>query len=1020
MLSNRKTHLILILAMVLPILGQAQYYNLAFRNYSSMDGLSQSEVNCVFEDKDGFLWIGTGYGLTLYDGKEFKNYYNRVDDTTSIGGNFIVDIAQDKKGYLWFSIYNSGISRLNPVNKKFENYQPSRKKNGVISDKMNSLLVDNYDKVWASSPEGLSIYDGKTASFYNISSIIPGEKFSINCMEKDATGRIWLGTANKIFYSDGDVRQIREVKKNLALNGINSFQFDNRNSGWLATDEGLFNFELTGQDSITLVRPAFFKDRKRVKDIEFDGDGNLWIGMRTEGLAIYFPKTGFFDQLREDYSSSRGLMSNRITDLYYDNSGGMWISGENGLQSFHNAAQKFNIYPGLSNVSDMIRGSTIYGLYVENDLFLLATSGGVIAYNRLNSHYLPIDIRHELKNASIRFRNVQKEENDKWWVTSDHGLFELVRNGKGFILQRPSSLKDPVFRTRSFRNYLKTGNSYWFATTDDGVIRYDKFKGIQEWLKHDERNTLSIPDAIINKITYDRDGNLMVGHDYGLSILYKGARNFESYIYGEGLGKGLSNKQVYDMFDDGDKIWIATFGGGMNILDKKTKKITYLTKNNGLCDDAVYNIMPENDSILWLATNKGLSRLDTRSLSFRNYEKNDGMPSEEFNMLSAYKNSKGEIFMGCVAGAISFHPDNLAKNTLLPGVTLTRIRRSGAYLDDSTTAVINRDRKIETKFGEDLFLEFSPMTFYGVSEPELTYRILELGQEWKVGEAGGLLPLVKYEPGDYTIEIRMKNYAGSESSKSWTLSYTVLPPIWKTLGFRISLIFVLMLLSYLAVRAYISRRLERQRVMFLRQQAVEQERSRISAELHDDIGGGLTAIRLLSEMSLEQESNIATSRYLQKISSSSNELIQKMNEIVWALNINNDNLQSLIAYTRQYAVSYMDDLNIACHFDTPQNIPEVTVNGKNRRSVFLLVKESLNNVVKHAQCSQVDVRIDIDDSLHIEIADNGKGFQKDKTGRGNGLNNMRKRVQAMKGQMDILNGNGTTIVFDIPVRNLNA
>ncbi|HEX5669335.1 MAG TPA: two-component regulator propeller domain-containing protein, partial [Chitinophagaceae bacterium] len=504
MLSNRNTYFFLILVLVVPIMAGAQYYNLNFRNYSSMDGLSQSEVNCVFEDNNGFLWIGTGYGLTLYDGKQFKNYYNQVNDSTSIGGNFVTDIAQDKKGYLWFSIYNSGISRLNPVNKKFENYQPSKKKKGIISDQMNTLLVDKYDKVWAASPDGLSVYDANTESFANISSLVPGQAFSIKCMEKDRTDMIWLGTDDRIYYSDGDVRNIREVKKNIPLNGINSFQFDSNNKGWVATREGLFSFVVTGPDSITLERPAFCPSRNQVKDIEFDGQGNLWIGMKTDGLAIYFPKTGFFDQLREDYNSSRGLLSNRIIDLYYDNSGGMWISGENGLQSFHNDAQKFNIYPGLSYVSDMIRGSTIYGLYVENDLFLLATSGGVIAYNRINNHYSPIEIRHELKNASIRFRDVKKEGENRWWITSDHGLFELLGSEKSFVLQRPAALKDPVFKSTSFRNYLRTGDSYWFATTDDGVIRYNKKAGIQEWLRHDERNTLSLPDVDINKITYDR------------------------------------------------------------------------------------------------------------------------------------------------------------------------------------------------------------------------------------------------------------------------------------------------------------------------------------------------------------------------------------------------------------------------------------------------------------------------------------------------------------------------------------
>jgi signal transduction histidine kinase len=202
---------------------------------------------------------------------------------------------------------------------------------------------------------------------------------------------------------------------------------------------------------------------------------------------------------------------------------------------------------------------------------------------------------------------------------------------------------------------------------------------------------------------------------------------------------------------------------------------------------------------------------------------------------------------------------------------------------------------------------------------------------------------------------------------------------------------------------------------------VEQERSRISAELHDDIGGGLTAIRLLSEMNLEKNTDASSRKYLEKISASSNELIQKMNEIVWALNINNDNLQSLVSYTRQYAVSYLDDLGIQCNVETTENIPDITVTGNNRRSVFLLVKEALNNIAKHAEASCVEIKFEVNSKLHIHVHDNGKGFSSNlQNVHGNGLVNMRRRIQKLRGEMKIINSKGTRIDFDIPIKNLNS
>jgi ligand-binding sensor domain-containing protein len=239
----------ILLLLARPVSGQ--YYNLTFRNYSSSTGLSQSEVECAYQDREGFLWIGTRYGLTRYDGKDFKTYFHHVDDPSSIGENFIIDISQDKYGDLWMAVYNSGISRLNPLNNKFENFRPEENKNSIISEKVSSLLIDSSGKIWAGTVEGLSVYDPVKKIFSNHRTAAgESNRLSISCMERDNNGNIWLGSTNALYYSTGDPSKIKRIKTSISPGEINSFQFDSTGRGWIAADGGLFYFLNNGLDSI--------------------------------------------------------------------------------------------------------------------------------------------------------------------------------------------------------------------------------------------------------------------------------------------------------------------------------------------------------------------------------------------------------------------------------------------------------------------------------------------------------------------------------------------------------------------------------------------------------------------------------------------------------------------------------------------------------------------------------------------------------------------------------------------------
>jgi signal transduction histidine kinase/ligand-binding sensor domain-containing protein len=1019
------TYIVVVFFLLVSNQSIAQYYNLTFRNHSSYSGLTQGEIESIYEDSRGFLWIGSHFGLTRYDGREFRNFYHHVDDPSSLGDNIINAIDEDSEGNLWMALYNTGFCKMNPLNSRFTNYR-SAGPGTLVNEKVEALIVDRKDRIWLGTEEGISIFEPGKGTFINITHFQTGQK-SINVLSfaEDSVGNIWVGTKN-----DGLWKVSVESLKPLLIasfsqvNSVKSVYLRPGGKNWLASGNGLYQIHIEKDNTYRLTRASFFPQEEKLEDLEVDIEGNMWMATQNNGLKIYFPKTGFLDVLIENFSSARGLLSNRLSQIFQDSRGGIWLGGENGLQYFHGPSQKFNIYPGLSNISDQVRGSTLYGINaVDNDL-IMATSGGILIYNRVTNKFIPINYFPGYDPGSIRFRSFNLEGNDCWWVCSDQGIFELKRKKGQYFLARPASLKSmPVFHKQSFRNYIKSkdGREYWFGLTEEGVLYWNPSREIIVLMQHDKQDQSSLCNNVVNLINFDKDSsNILIGTDSGFSVLEKGSLTFKNFYPRIQPGKpGLNNRYIYDFFDDGKKYWLSTYGGGLNVIDKKTGEINFYTTRDGLCSDGIYTLIPDRDSLLWLGTTNGLSRFDTRRRKFENFGVEDGIPADEFNMLSRFVNSEGEIFMGTMNGLISFSPNQISRILQSPKVYLSRIRLNGKYLSDSLTSGVNLNRRLVSQYGEAIYLEFSPMVYNGSANMTIRYRINEIDTAWKTGEAGLLIPLIKTEPGEYTFSVQILHNTGNEHSDTWEMQLIVTPPFWKTFSFRLLIFILAAFLSFFFIRSYTSRRLEKQRSVFEREQAVEKERSRISAELHDDIGGGLTAIRLMSEMLKDSSTEDSSRVFVEKISSSSDELVQKMNEIVWAMNINNDNLQSLISYTREFAVSYMDDFNIDCKIELPDQIPDLPVIGTKRRDIFLLVKEALNNIVKHAQATEVFLAVKIDENLRIEIADNGTGFDLLKIRQNsNGLQNMRFRIERLNGRIQFKQDQGTKVTFEVPIKKL--
>ena len=246
------------------------------------------------------------------------------------------------------------------------------------------------------------------------------------------------------------------------------------------------------------------------------------------------------------------------------------------------------------------------------------------------------------------------------------------------------------------------------------------------------------------------------------------------------------------------------------------------------------------------------------------------------------------------------------------------------------------------------------------------------------------------------------------------------------IGLLIELIFFLMGLTYKNRTQLIEQTRERERLKMENErkelekqvavmQAHQEERERISADIHDELGSGMTTIRLMSEIAKNKmKENIPVE--IEKISNSANEVLNKMNAIVWSMNSSNDTLDSLISYIRAYTIEFFDGTQIECKVNMPETIPFHEISGDKRRNIFLCVKESLNNALKHSKASRIKIDLEVDHNFNIKIADNGVGIEQEKIRRfGNGLKNIEKRMKGIGGRYTISNNNGTETKLELPL-----
>ena len=956
-----------------------------FISYTPLDGLVSNRVRSMFQDSRGRLFFLSTAGLSVYDGARFNNY------TTAEGlsQDVINDVLEITPDSFLIAVNTNKLNCL--VGQRVHTIPTADGYCPVI----NSFFRSN-GKLYLAADEGLFRiehnrcihmpinYGGKAEGEYIIDIKQVGKFFLllVNPGLGPEAGTVYLydPTSQEVLYKKSDCK---------------TYQILTSPSGdlWLSTANGirmLRKSELAQGIFNPVDLPVLYASIENETPLymRFDKHGRLWISLNYRGVTLFQPNASI------QYTEASGLSSNRVTFIFDDRESNHWFITEGA------GAQK------------------LVGSNIEL-------------------------IEHPFGASAIADFHIQRGT-DSLWLTTDKGAQLMLVSGhnkKAFAVPHHSA----------YKGLMTTGSSILFEMDDEHTYQFHLPT------KGNQLETVCEYNHGLTKGSYgalDHDGNLIVCTENALRVFFKDCSSFsqpfvdfsdqvcfdqrnllwiitrsnkligfsvhpedrEHYLQ---LKYDLSSQLQLEnprslMIDSSGRIWIGTrFDGlfGFRFDGKKLSLQYHLSKKNGLTDNFITFLTCDSTTI-WAASAAGLDQI-----TFSNNEAlidNITQANKMYiSIIKVLRDKNGVVWaLGEGGNMIKINP-SLTSSIEPPKFFLSSIKAGQQSYSPS-------ERNISFPYKQnDLTFFLAAPTFFDEKQIQYSYQLQGSGTstQWSEPLTEPALHFVNLSPGKYTLRMKATFPAGRYPPQLLEYRFSISPPWWQAWWFTIIMVLIAIAIFVIIVRSYYRAKFARQKIALEKKQAVEKERTRIATDMHDDLGAGLSRIKYLSEsIQFNQTTSDSVLNDVQKIASYSDEMVEKMGEIIWALNEKNDSIAHLIAFTRSYAMDYLTTNQIQCVFNAEEELPGTFVTGEMRRNIFLSVKESLHNVVKHAGAKTVTINVAIGPRLSVKIHDDGKGIDLNHLRPfSNGLSNIRKRMEEIGGKASFQSSGGTEVQLEVPL-----
>lgn len=1042
---------------LLPFCLYAQVNNFHFKHLKIVDGLSNSSVIAIEQDRQGNIWLGTRNGLNKYNGDKFEVYRSDANNPNSLSNNDILSILEDNDGNIWVGTYN-GLNKYDPIKNIFNRYSKDSTENSLANNVIICSKEMPNGEIWFGTANGITIYSKVNDDFTNIP-YVENNRASLSSKNiqrifLDSNNQIWIATTgglSKLVSRNGSeflFKQFNKTKdsQNLFIQDIIEIK---PNILALATKyNGYILFNKSTEEFITDMYPEI-SNSTDVRVLEIAKDGNIWLGT-TSGVKIISSENKVYDIKSNRYNET-GLTRDFIKSIFKDNNGSIWLGTYNGGVNIWNEANENFINYTNENFDNNVVTSIVSH---EDSILYIATEGGnvdVLNTKSNTSEIITIFDDKQLKQLPIQSL-LLSETNLLWVGLLNYGVTVYDVNTKRELNNIISNeLKTYLKNTGVY--VIKQGSKdiYWIGTFGKGLVRYntiDKTFKIYGYTLGEEPR---LSTNIIKTILIDDNKNIWAGGLGGLNVIH--FNDQDSYEVSRYFVNFLSDNNVRTIFQDSNhNIWVGTSAQGLQKFNGTDFERITIDSQNPLT--SIFTILENQQGHLMLSTDKGIIKYDPKNKVSVIYTQENSANANEFMSNSGTRFGVSQFYFGGTEGVISFNANKLIKNHFTTQVVLSdfKIKNETVEINGDGSVLskhISYTKEITLSYDNTIFsIKYAMPSFINSELNQYAYRLIGLDESWTYTRNTEAFYTLQ-NPGTYIFEVKGANNDGVWNDEPTKLSVIVKPAPWLS-GWAYALYALIIILSFYGLIRIIQSKTKLKNELKL--EYIESEKNKeinqaklefftnISHEFRTPLALILGPLQQILE---DYDGNNIIYKRLLTIESSSNHLLRLINRLMdfRKLETNHFHLEAaegnIVKFLQEIYVSFTEFSKLDNYTYLFNTSDEVILVYYDRYKVERVFYNLISNAFRYTpKGGTISVNITkTSKNIHIAVEDSGVGIKEEyldklfdrffevsihnkpekkyNKGTGIGLSIANNIVKLHHGKISVINKKDQGVIFEV-------